>query len=111
MFQHVGVALHMEREGPCTACLPAFIQFSRQQPLVTMLLAEQCDFLNDRTIGKEVGRQWSQNMSSPTLRWLVVSSSSLWSENIISPSLPEGKGTYVLYGLSLPGGERSSEIF
>jgi hypothetical protein len=31
--------------------------------------------------------------------------------NVISPSLPEGKGAYVLYDLSLPGGEGFSGIF
>jgi hypothetical protein len=31
--------------------------------------------------------------------------------NVISPSLLEGRGAYVLYDLSLPGGEGSGGIF
>ena len=31
--------------------------------------------------------------------------------NVISLSLLEGRGAYVLYDLSLPGGERSSGVF
>ena len=31
--------------------------------------------------------------------------------NVIFPSLLEGRGAYVLYDLSLPGGERSGGIF
>ena len=43
------------------------------------------------------------------LWWLVPPLRGL--RNVISPSLPEGSGAYVLYGLSLPGGAGSVGIF
>jgi hypothetical protein len=48
LFQHAGVALYMkERERPHAARSASFIQFSEQQPLGTMWLAEQSDFQAD----------------------------------------------------------------
>jgi hypothetical protein len=41
----------------------------------------------------------------------VVGASSCGLRNVISPSLLEGRGAYVLYDLSLPGQEGSSGIF
>ena len=43
------------------------------------------------------------------LQWMVPPPCGL--RNVISPSLLEGRGAYVLYDLSLPGGERSSGVF
>ena len=46
LFQCVGVVLHMNvrENGPVQDIWRVFIQFSEQQPLGTMWLAEQCNF-------------------------------------------------------------------
>ena len=64
------------------------------------------------------GGQWSVHpeecvfvsWASLICRWSVVGPP-CGLRNVISLSLLEGRGAYVLYDLSLPGGERSSGVF
>jgi hypothetical protein len=113
LFQHAGVAHTHKGQRTTTRSPWIFIQFSEQQPLGTMWLAEQCDFKTDLWQGLPLsvgGQLWVHPVECVSVLWAPLYPQGL--RNVIKQlTLPEGRSVQVLQDLSLPGGEGSGGIF